>query len=48
MAVAGGIDLKSAAALSKQNLTEIIIVGGAISGADDPVQSAKKFMEVIK
>ena len=48
IAVAGGINLKSAAALSKQNLTEIIIVGGAVSGADDPVQSAKKFMEVIK
>ncbi|MFT8917838.1 MAG: orotidine 5'-phosphate decarboxylase / HUMPS family protein [Oenococcus sp.] len=48
VAVAGGINLTSAKALAAQGLTEIVIVGGAIAGSDDPLASAKEFMEVIK
>lgn len=48
IAVAGGIDLDQAKKLAEQGIAEIAIVGGKISGADDPIESAKKFMEAIK
>jgi len=48
IAIAGGIDLKQTKELAKQGLTEIVIVGGKIIKTDDPVESAKKFKEIIK
>ncbi|WP_282801368.1 orotidine 5'-phosphate decarboxylase / HUMPS family protein [Secundilactobacillus kimchicus] len=48
VAVAGGIDLDQAHKLAEQGIAEVAIVGGKISGADDPVASAKQFMEAIK
>ncbi|GAY72209.1 D-arabino-3-hexulose 6-phosphate formaldehyde-lyase [Lentilactobacillus kosonis] len=48
IAVAGGIDLDQAKKLADQGIADIIIVGGKISGADDPIASAKQFMEEIK
>ena len=47
VAVAGGIDIDQAKRLAKQGLTEIVIVGGRIIGANDPVDTAKAFMEAI-
>ncbi|MDV0431169.1 MULTISPECIES: orotidine 5'-phosphate decarboxylase / HUMPS family protein [Lactiplantibacillus] len=48
IAVAGGIDIDQAKALSHQGIAEVIIVGGKISGANDPLMAAKKFMEAIQ
>lgn len=48
VAVAGGIDLDQAHKLAEQGIAEIAIVGGKISGADDPEAAAKAFMEAIK
>lgn len=48
IAVAGGIDLDQARSLARQGIAETIIVGGKISGADDPVTAAKMFMEAIR
>jgi len=48
IAVAGGIGVDQAKKLSEQGIANIVIVGGKISGADDPVAAAKQFMEVIK
>lgn len=45
IAIAGGIQLASIAGLKAQGLTEIVIVGSAITKADDVVQAAKRFME---
>lgn len=47
VAVAGGIDLDQAKALANQGIADTIIVGGKISGADDPLTAAKTFMEAI-
>ncbi|APX71813.1 orotidine 5'-phosphate decarboxylase [Companilactobacillus allii] len=48
IAVAGGIDLKQAKAISAQGIANTIIVGGKIVKTDNPVESAKQFMEAIK
>ncbi|ARY92817.1 MULTISPECIES: orotidine 5'-phosphate decarboxylase / HUMPS family protein [Lacticaseibacillus] len=48
LAIAGGIDLAGATALAAQGLTEIAIVGSAITKAADPVATAQQFMEAIK
>ncbi|MDE3316699.1 orotidine 5'-phosphate decarboxylase / HUMPS family protein [Lacticaseibacillus zeae] len=47
LAIAGGIDLAGATALAAQGLTEIAIVGSAITKAADPVATAQQFMEAI-
>ncbi|TLF39607.1 3-hexulose-6-phosphate synthase [Lacticaseibacillus zeae] len=47
LAIAGGIDLAGATALAAQGLTEIVIVGSAITKAADPVATAQQFMEAI-
>ncbi len=47
IAVAGGIDLEMAKRLSEQNIAESVIVGSAVMKADDPVATAKEFMEAI-
>jgi 3-hexulose-6-phosphate synthase len=46
--VAGGIDLRQAAALKKQGLVETVIVGSKIMKAADPVAAAEEFMKVVK
>ncbi|WP_125589051.1 orotidine 5'-phosphate decarboxylase / HUMPS family protein [Companilactobacillus jidongensis] len=48
IAVAGGIDLKQAKAIATQGIADTIIVGGKIVKTDNPVESAKQFMEAIK
>ncbi|WP_125566514.1 orotidine 5'-phosphate decarboxylase / HUMPS family protein [Companilactobacillus insicii] len=48
VAVAGGIDLKQAKAIATQGIADTIIVGGKIVKTDNPVDSAKQFMEAIK
>lgn len=47
LAIAGGIDLAGATALAAQGLTEIVIIGSAITKAADPVATAQQFMEAI-
>ncbi|MDO4679721.1 MAG: orotidine 5'-phosphate decarboxylase / HUMPS family protein [Aerococcus sp.] len=48
VAVAGGIDLEQVRKLRQQGIVETVIVGGKIIGTDDPVATAKQFMEVLK
>ncbi|MCI2020139.1 MAG: orotidine 5'-phosphate decarboxylase [Lentilactobacillus buchneri] len=48
ISVAGGIDLETAKKLAEQGIAESVIVGSKIIKTDDPVVSAKQFMEVIK
>lgn len=48
LAIAGGIDLAGVTALAAQGLTEIAIVGSAITKAADPVATVQQFMEAIK
>lgn len=47
LTVAGGIDLATVKALKKQGIVETVIVGSKIVATQDPVASAKEFMEVI-
>lgn len=47
IAVAGGIDLKTAQRLADQKIAESVIVGSGILKADDPIDAAKTFMEVL-
>lgn len=47
IAVAGGITLDSIAELNKYNI-ELVIVGSAITGSDNPIEIAKEFKEVIE
>ena len=47
IAVAGGITLESITELNKYNI-ELVIVGSAITGADNPIETAKEFKEVIE
>jgi 3-hexulose-6-phosphate synthase len=47
IAVAGGITLDSIPELNKYNI-ELVIVGSAITGSDNPIETAKQFKEVIE
>lgn len=47
IAVAGGITLDSIPELNKYNI-ELVIVGSAITGAENPVEKAKQFKGVIE
>lgn len=47
LAIAGGIDQTGAAALTAQKLTDIVIVGSAITKSADPVAAAEEMMEVV-
>lgn len=47
IAVAGGITLDSIPELNKYNI-ELVIVGSAITGAENPVERAKQFKGVIE
>jgi 3-hexulose-6-phosphate synthase len=47
IAVAGGITLDSIPELNKYNI-ELVIVGSAITGTDNPIETAKQFKEVIE
>lgn len=47
IAVAGGITLDSIPELNKYNI-ELVIVGSAITGADNSIETAKQFKEAIK
>ena len=47
IAVAGGITLDSITELNKYNI-ELVIVGSAITGTDNPIEIAKQFKEVIE
>lgn len=47
VSVAGGINLDTATRLAKQGITESVIVGGGIMKTDDPIKTAKEFMEAI-
>jgi len=47
IAVAGGITLDSIPELKKYNI-ELVIVGSAITGTDNPIEIAKQFKEVIE
>lgn len=47
IAIAGGINLNQAEKLVAQNVADIMIVGGSILKAKDPIKVAKKFKEVI-
>ena len=47
IAVAGGITLDSIPKLNKYNI-ELVIVGSAITGADNSIETAKQFKEAIK
>ena len=48
IAIAGGVDLAGAKALAAQGLTDIVIVGGTIMNASDPVAATEEFMEAIR
>lgn len=48
LAVAGGIDIEQAKLIAQQDIVDVIIVGGKITGASNPVEAAKNFMNVIK
>ncbi|MFD1124663.1 orotidine 5'-phosphate decarboxylase / HUMPS family protein [Lentilactobacillus raoultii] len=48
ISVAGGIDLATAKRLADQGIAESVIVGSKIIKTEDPVASAKQFMEVLK
>lgn len=48
IAVAGGIDLRQATELTKQKIVKVVIVGGNIVKAKNPVKTAIKFKEAIK
>ncbi|MDR2660793.1 MAG: orotidine 5'-phosphate decarboxylase [Lactobacillaceae bacterium] len=45
--VAGGIDLKSAKEVAQDNIAEIVIVGGSILKANNPLNASEKFKEVL-
>ncbi|ERL65048.1 orotidine 5'-phosphate decarboxylase / HUMPS family protein [Schleiferilactobacillus shenzhenensis] len=47
LAIAGGVDQAGAAALATQGLTDIVIVGSAITKANDPAAAAHDLMEVV-
>jgi 3-hexulose-6-phosphate synthase len=47
IAVAGGITLDSIPELNKYNI-ELVIVGSAITSADNPIETAKQFKEAIE
>ncbi|MDN3956626.1 orotidine 5'-phosphate decarboxylase / HUMPS family protein [Sporolactobacillus laevolacticus] len=47
IAIAGGINLTTAAALSA-SAPEIVIVGSGITKAEDPIQAAKQFRKVME
>ncbi|HEX9026046.1 MAG TPA: orotidine 5'-phosphate decarboxylase / HUMPS family protein [Clostridium sp.] len=47
IAVAGGITLDSIPELNKYNI-ELVIVGSAITSAENPIETAKQFKEVIE
>lgn len=47
LAIAGGIDLKTAKALQQQGIIEQVIVGSAITKAQDPIHACKKFKEAM-
>lgn len=48
IAVAGGINLRQVEELTKQNVVQVVIVGGNIVKTKNPVKSAIKFKEAIK
>lgn len=47
LAIAGGIDLLTAQDLAKQGIIEQIIVGSAITKAEDPIKAIKQFKEAL-
>lgn len=48
IAIAGGIDYKATSEISQQNFADIVVVGSKITTSKNIVETAKKFMEVLK
>ncbi|MDH9161107.1 MULTISPECIES: orotidine 5'-phosphate decarboxylase / HUMPS family protein [Staphylococcus] len=48
LAIAGGVDYNATQALAAQGIVETVVVGSKITNSESPIDTAKKFMEVLK
>ncbi len=48
LAIAGGVDYNATKALADQGIVETVVVGSKITNSESPIDTAKKFMEVLK
>lgn len=48
LAIAGDVDYNATKALADQGIVETVVVGSKITNSESPIDTAKKFMEVLK